>query len=67
VLKKAEECKEAGNQSMKNNKIMEALNKFSEAIKLSIETKKNAIYYANRAFIHTKMENYGLAVEGTII
>ena len=64
MLKKAEEFKEAGNQHMKANKFTESLAKFTEAIDLNIETKKNAIYYSNRAMIHTKMENYGLAVQG---
>ena len=64
MLQKAEEFKEAGNQLMKTNKFSDAMKKFTEAIDLDIETKKNAIYYSNRAMIHIKMENYGLAVQG---
>ena len=63
----AEECKEAGNQLLKLNKFNESLEKFTQAIEFKIETKKNAIYYSNRAFIHIKLENYGLSVEGIII
>ncbi len=33
---------------------------------MNIETKKNSIYYSNRAFVHIKMENYGLALLGNI-
>ena len=65
-LKKAEESKEAGNQLVKLNKFTEALVKFTESLDLNIETKKNSIYLSNRALLHIKMENYGLAVEGTI-
>jgi serine/threonine-protein phosphatase 5 len=63
-LKKAEEYKEQGNQLLKQNKFSESLEKFSDAISLNIETNKNSIYLSNRALIHIKMENYGLAVEG---
>ena len=31
---------------------------------MNIETKKNSIYYSNRALVHLKMENYGLAMMG---
>lgn len=63
-LKKAEEYKEAGNAFLKLNRFTDALNKFTEAIEVNIETPKNAIYLSNRALIHIKMENYGLAVDG---
>lgn len=43
---------------------VEALNKFTQAIDMNIETKKNAIFYANRAMVHIKMENIGLALIG---
>jgi serine/threonine-protein phosphatase 5 len=66
-LKKAEEFKEQGNQLLKHNKFSESLSKFTEAISLNIETNKNSIYLSNRALIHIKMENYGLAVEGNLI
>ena len=45
----------------------EAREKFAESEDLTInrhiETKKNAIYYSNRAMIHIRMENLGLAIE----
>lgn len=63
-LKKAENIKECGNKYLKEENNTEALNKFTEAIDMSIETKKNAIYYSNRSFVHIKMENYGLALIG---
>jgi hypothetical protein len=49
---------------MAENKNIEALDKFTDAINLNIETKKNSIYYSNRAFIHIRMDNFGLAIEG---
>ncbi len=53
-----------GNKFLTENKNLEALNKFTDAINLNIETKKNSIYYSNRAMIHIRMENLGLAIEG---
>ena len=49
---------------MKSNKFSESLKKFTEALEFNIETPKNSIYLSNRALIHIKLENYGLAVEG---
>ncbi len=66
-LKLADEYKEMGNKFFHENKNLDALNKFTDAINLNIETKKNAIYYSNRAMIHIRMENLGLAIEGIII
>jgi hypothetical protein len=63
-LKIAEEYKEAGNRLVTEQKISEAMDKFTDAINLNIETKKNAIYYSNRATCHIKMENTGLALQG---
>ncbi len=53
-----------GNKFLTENKYLDALNKFTDAINLNIETKKNAIYYSNRAMIHIRMENFGLSLEG---
>jgi len=52
---------------VKQNKFREALEKFSDAISMNIETKKNSIYYSNRALVHYNMENYGLAIEGCVL
>ena len=65
-MKKAEEIKESGNKYLKEQNTVEALNKFTEAIDMNIETKKNAIFLANRAMVHIKMENIGLAIIGKI-
>jgi serine/threonine-protein phosphatase 5 len=62
-VKLADDYKEQGNKFVAENKHIEALNKFTEAINLNIETKKNSIYYSNRAMIHIKMDNFGLAIE----
>ena len=56
-----------GNKFLIENKYLDALNKFTDAINLNIETKKNAIYYSNRAMIHIRMENFGLALEGIFL
>lgn len=63
-LKLAEEEKEAGNKLLLENKLTEALNRFTDAINYNIETKRNAIYYSNRAVCHLKMENTALAIQG---
>jgi|LauGreDrversion4_2_1035121.scaffolds.fasta_scaffold131522_2 serine/threonine-protein phosphatase 5 len=62
-LKLAEEYKVAGNKLVTENKFSEAITKFTDAINLSIETNKNAIYYSNRANCHIKLENFGLALQ----
>lgn len=62
-LKLAEEYKTQGNKLFMEGKFAEAIDKFGEAINLSIETPKNAIYYSNRANCHNKMENFGLALQ----
>jgi serine/threonine-protein phosphatase 5 len=62
-LKIAEELKEAGNKLLNANKFADAIDKFTDAINLGIETNKNAIYYSNRAFCNIKLENFGLAIE----
>jgi len=62
-LKLAESYKEDGNKLFNQNKFEEAIEKFTDAINLNIETKKNSIYYSNRANCHNKIENFGLAIE----
>ena len=42
---------------------MDALKKYTDAINLKVETKNNAVYYSNRAYINLKLENYGSAIE----
>jgi len=48
---------------VKHNKYKEALDMFTNALNLNVETKKNSIYYSNRALVHASMENIGLALE----
>ncbi len=62
-LQLAEEFKEKGNKLVMENKFIEAIAKYTDAINLSIETKKNAIYYSNRANCHIRLENFGLAIQ----
>lgn len=62
-LEKAENFKKEGNELVKQNKFPQAIEAFTKAIDLEIETSNNSIYYSNRAFMHIKMENFGLALE----
>jgi len=62
-LKLAEELKEEGNKLLNKNKFADAVDKFTDAINLGIETKKNSIYYSNRAFCNIKLENFGFAIQ----
>ncbi|XP_024387762.1 serine/threonine-protein phosphatase 5 [Physcomitrium patens] len=57
---KAEELKAAANAAFQAHKFASALNLYTQAIELN---PKNAVYWANRAFAHTKMESYGSSIE----
>jgi serine/threonine-protein phosphatase 5 len=57
---KAEELKAAANAAFQANRFAAAIELYSQAIDLNTN---NAVYWANRAFAHTKMEEYGSAVE----
>ena len=59
----AEKYKSEGNAFFGSNKFIEALEKYTQAINLKVETKNNAIYYSNRAFVHLKLENFGSAIQ----
>jgi len=59
----AEKYKSEGNEFFKNNKFNEAMEKYTQAIDLKVETKNNAIYYSNRAFVNLKLENYGSTIQ----
>lgn len=65
-LKIAEKYKDEGNEYFKQNKFQQACDKYTAAINLKIETKNNAIYYSNRAFMNLKLENTGLTIEGNL-
>ncbi|KAJ1687540.1 hypothetical protein LUZ63_018930 [Rhynchospora breviuscula] len=58
-LKRAEELKTAANEAFKANKFSQAIELYSEAIE---HNGSNAVYWANRAFAHTKLEEYGSAI-----
>ena len=62
-LELAEKYKQEGNEFFQKNKFLQALDKYNEAINLKVETKKNAVYYSNRAFVNLKLENYGSCIE----
>ncbi|XP_024381688.1 serine/threonine-protein phosphatase 5 [Physcomitrium patens] len=57
---KAEKLKAAANAAFQANKFSSAIELYSQAIDLNSQ---NAVYWANRAFAHTKMESYGSAIE----
>jgi serine/threonine-protein phosphatase 5 len=46
-----------------NQKLEEALNKYTEAIDLKIKDKINAILYSNRAWVNLRLERNGAALE----
>ena len=59
----AENFKSEGNKFLQENNFIEAIKKYTQAIELKIETKKNAIYYSNRAFANLKLDHMGLTIE----
>lgn len=59
-VQKAEELKLKANEAFKANKFSQAIELYSQAIELN---SSNAVYWANRAFAHTKLEEYGSAVQ----
>jgi len=62
ALQEAEKHKTQGNLFVKENKFVQAVDSFTKAIEMKVETAKNSIYLSNRALIHLKMENFGLAL-----
>ncbi|KAL8131920.1 serine/threonine-protein phosphatase 5 isoform X2 [Apium graveolens] len=56
----AEEIKVLANDAFKAHKYSQAIDLYGKAIELSGE---NAVYWANRAFAHTKLEEYGSAIQ----
>lgn len=56
---KAEVEKDKANTAFKGKHFIQAIDGYTKAIELN---PNNAIYYANRAFANTKLENYGSAV-----
>ncbi|OVA03268.1 Tetratricopeptide TPR-1 [Macleaya cordata] len=57
---RAEELKLFANEAFKANKYSQAIDLYTQAIELNSQ---NAVYWANRAFAHTKLEEYGSAIQ----
>ncbi|XP_016507677.1 serine/threonine-protein phosphatase 5 isoform X1 [Nicotiana tabacum] len=57
---RAEELKQLANEAFKGHKYSQAIDLYTQAIELNSE---NAVYWANRAFAHTKLEEYGSAIQ----
>ncbi|KAI3892176.1 hypothetical protein MKX03_036781 [Papaver bracteatum] len=58
--KRAEELKVLANEAFKGNKYNQAIDLYTQAIEINSQ---NGVYYANRAFAHTKLEEYGSAIQ----
>ncbi|KAG6473806.1 hypothetical protein ZIOFF_067724 [Zingiber officinale] len=63
-IERAEEIKVLANEAFKANKFSQAIDLYSQAIELN---GLNAVYWANRAFAHTKLEQYGSAIQDSSI
>ena len=61
-LSLAEKYKQEGNKYISEQKYNLAIEKYTEAIDLLIDTKNNAIYYSNRAKANIQIENFGSAI-----
>ncbi|XP_024003941.1 serine/threonine-protein phosphatase 5 isoform X2 [Eutrema salsugineum] len=57
---RAEEMKNQANDAFKDHKYSHAIDLYTQAIELN---GNNAVYWANRAFAHTKLEEYGSAIQ----
>ncbi|KAL9992547.1 putative protein-serine/threonine phosphatase [Helianthus debilis subsp. tardiflorus] len=56
----AEQIKQQANEAFKANKFSQAIDLYTKAIELSGQ---NVVYWANRAFSHTKLEEYGSVIQ----
>ncbi|XP_056845211.1 serine/threonine-protein phosphatase 5 [Raphanus sativus] len=59
-VSRAEEMKNQANEAFKGHKFSQAIDLYTQAIELN---GNNAVYWANRAFAHTKLEEYGSAIQ----
>ena len=59
-LERADELKKLANQAFQENKFARAAELYTEALEVN---PGSAILWANRAFAHVKLEEYGSAVE----
>ncbi|KAL8507982.1 hypothetical protein ACS0TY_018507 [Phlomoides rotata] len=57
---RAEELKVLANEAFKAHKYSLSIDLYTQAIEVNTE---NAVYWANRAFAHTKLEEYGSAIQ----
>ncbi|XP_058100981.1 serine/threonine-protein phosphatase 5 [Magnolia sinica] len=57
---RAEELKLLANEAFNAHKFSQAIDLYSQAIELNGQ---NAVYWANRALAHTKLEEYGSAIQ----
>ncbi|XWS30067.1 hypothetical protein CRYUN_Cryun24cG0086400 [Craigia yunnanensis] len=59
-VSRAEEIKLQANEAFKAHKYGQAIDLYTQAIELNSQ---NAVYWANRAFAHTKLEEYGSSIQ----
>ncbi|KAG2717537.1 hypothetical protein I3760_03G181100 [Carya illinoinensis] len=59
-ISRAEEVKVLANEAFKAHKYAQAIDLYTQAIELN---NQNAVYWANRAFAHIKLEEYGSAIQ----
>ncbi|XP_059450840.1 serine/threonine-protein phosphatase 5 isoform X1 [Corylus avellana] len=59
-ISRAEEVKVLANEAFKAHKYAQAIDLYTQAIALNGQ---NAVYWANRAFAHIKLEEYGSAIQ----
>ncbi|XP_016165799.1 serine/threonine-protein phosphatase 5 [Arachis ipaensis] len=59
-VSKAEEFKRSANEAFNAHRFTQAIELYTQAIELN---DKNAVYYANRAFAHLRLEEYGSAIQ----
>ncbi|CAN6483498.1 unnamed protein product [Victoria cruziana] len=59
-MDRAEEIKLLANEAFKANKFSHAVELYTQAIELNTNS---AVYWANRAFAHSKLEEYGSAIQ----
>ncbi|XP_052177951.1 serine/threonine-protein phosphatase 5 isoform X1 [Diospyros lotus] len=57
---RAGEVKALANEAFKAHKYSQAIDLYTQAIELDSQ---NAVYWANRAFAHTRLEEYGSAIQ----
>ncbi|KAL1332271.1 hypothetical protein HN51_061107 [Arachis hypogaea] len=59
-ISKAEEFKQLANEAFNARKYAQAIDLYTQAIELN---SRNAVYWANRAFAHLRLEEYGSAIQ----